>query len=59
MCTITGAMLLVFDVMLKGSAVVLLAVAVGPWFVPLWWIVPLWLRLRRTSELEEEQPRSK
>jgi Family of unknown function (DUF6328) len=55
MCTITGAMLLVFDVMLKGPVVVWLAVAVGAWFVLLWWVVPLWLRLHRTLELEEEK----
>ncbi len=53
-CTITGALVLVFDVMLKGPVIVWLAAAVGAWFVLLWLAIPLWLRLRRTFEIEED-----
>jgi hypothetical protein len=54
MCTITSALLLVFDFMLHGSAVAWLAAGVGAWFMLLWYLVPLWLRLRRGAEWEAE-----
>jgi hypothetical protein len=41
-------MLLVFDVMLHGSAVAWLAAGITGWFVLWWYLVPLWLRVRRT-----------
>jgi Family of unknown function (DUF6328) len=54
MCTISSALLLVFDFMLHGSVVAWLAAGVAAWFVLLWYLVPLWLRLRRSAEWEEE-----
>jgi Family of unknown function (DUF6328) len=55
MCTISTALLLVFDFMLNGSAVAWLAAGVAAWFVLLWYLVPLWLRLRRGTGWEEEE----
>ena len=55
MCTIASALLLVFDFMLHGIAVGLLAAGVMTWFIVLWYLVPLWLRLRKTVKWEEEE----
>ncbi|MGE5288495.1 MAG: DUF6328 family protein [Micromonosporaceae bacterium] len=54
MCTIASALLLVFDFMLRGAPVAWLAGGVTAWFLILWYLVPLWLRLRRTVEWEDE-----
>jgi Na+/melibiose symporter-like transporter len=54
MCTISAAMLLVFEFVLHGSVIAWLAAAVSGWFAAMWYVVPLWLRLRRNAEWEEE-----
>jgi hypothetical protein len=54
MCTIASALLLVFDFMLHGAVIAWLAAGVAAWFVSLWYLVPLWLRLRRNNGWEEE-----
>jgi hypothetical protein len=55
MCTIAAALLLVFDFMLHGAVIAWLAAGVAAWFVSLWYLVPLWLRLRRNAGWEEEE----
>ncbi len=54
MCTIAAALLLVFEFVLHGSVIAWLAAGVTAWFVLMWYLVPLWLRLRRNAEWEED-----
>ncbi len=54
MCTIVTAVLLVFDFVMHGSAIGWLSAGVTAWFIVLWYLVPLWLRLRRNVEWEED-----
>ncbi len=57
MCTIAAALLLVFEFVLHGSVIAWLAAGVTAWFVLMWYLVPLWLRLRRNAEWEEDHGR--
>ncbi len=43
--------------MLHGSVIAWLAAGVTAWFVLMWYLVPLWLRLRRNAEWEEDHGR--
>lgn len=54
MCTISAALLLVFDFVLNGPVIAWLAAGVTGLFVLLWYVMPLWVRLRRNADWEED-----
>lgn len=54
MCTISAALLLVFEFLLHGSVIAWLAAGVITLFMLLWYLVPLGLRLRRNLYSERE-----
>jgi len=53
----TGAVLLVVDVVLDGSIVAWLVAGTSAWFAYFWYVVPLWARFTAAEEAEDDDAR--